>query len=162
LKELLLLRHAKSSWDDPDGADHDRPLNKRGARDAPRMGRLLQDEGIVPRRILSSSALRARDTAERVATSCGTPPEIVVDPRLYEAAPADHLTVLAEQDDALESILVVGHNPALEQLLELLTGDEEALPTASLARIELPLERWSQLDTSTRGRLVRLWRPKEL
>ena len=85
MKTLLLMRHAKSSWDDPDVADHDRPLNKRGKKDAPRMGQWLAEQGLTPEVIVTSTAKRARKTAELVAESCGCQREPIVLPELYHA-----------------------------------------------------------------------------
>ncbi|MFG0335704.1 MAG: SixA phosphatase family protein, partial [Maioricimonas sp. JB049] len=83
MKTLLLMRHAKSSWADPSKADHDRPLNARGKRDAPRMGQWLLEQNLVPDRIVSSTARRARKTASRVASGCGYTAEIVHERALY-------------------------------------------------------------------------------
>lgn len=162
MKSLLILRHAKSSWKDETLADHDRPLNKRGRRDAPRMGRLLRKEGLVPDRILSSTALRARLTAEAVAAECGcpAPPECLEE--LYDANPADCLELLRRQPDTLVRVMIVGHNPTLEDLLERLVGEWNRLPTAALAHVSLRVTRWAELKAGTRCRLEALWRPKEL
>jgi phosphohistidine phosphatase len=162
MKLLLILRHAKSSWKNPGLDDHDRPLNKRGRRDAPRMGRLLQHEDLLPDLILSSTAVRARTTAEMVAdTSCyeGT---LELTPELYGAEPEVYIDLLGRLDDDYNNVMVVGHNPSLEQLLQTLTGTEETLPTAALAKVELEIDAWSELDGSRRGSLVQLWRPREL
>lgn len=162
MKTLFLMRHAKSSWKDERLPDHDRPLNKRGKKDAPRMGQLLVEQKIQPDRWLSSTALRARTTAELVAETVDFAGEIELRSDLYHAAPADYLAVLQEVADTADSVLIVGHNPGLEELLELLTGAAKAFPTAALARIELPVLDWKELKTSTRGKLIHLWRPKEL
>lgn len=162
MKTLLILRHAKSSWDEEHCDDHDRPLNPRGKRDAPRMGEFLRTLGLFPDLIISSTAKRARKTASKVAKRCGYPGVIELHGSLYLAPPEEYLTVLRQVDDSHACVLVVGHNPGLEQLLALLTGHPGALPTASLARVELDIPRWSALDAATRGRLIALWRPKEL
>jgi phosphohistidine phosphatase len=163
VKTLLVLRHAKSSWDDPHLDDHDRPLNARGERDAPRMGRLARKKRLSVELIISSDALRARLTAEAVADAIGYGGQILLDPRLYHASAADILAVLRSAvDDNVTTVMIVGHNPGLEDLVARLTGDPEALPTAALAQTALPIERWPDLTASTRGTLVGLWRPKEL
>lgn len=162
MKTLLLLRHAKSSHDDPDLEDHDRPLAKRGRTDAPRMGRLIAREGLVPERILCSTALRARDTAERVARESGFEGEIHHDPRLYLADPAGFVEALREIPEPTRIAMVVGHNPGLEDLLSALTGGQEHLATAAIARIRLPLVRWADLVVGTRGALEQVWRPREV
>ncbi len=162
MKTLLILRHAKSSWKQPDQADHDRPLNERGKRDAPRMGLLLREEDLVPDLIVSSTAKRARNTAEKAAESSGYGGEIQFTDTLYLAAPASYIGVLREVSDDHSRVMVVGHNPGLEQLLNVLTGDESALPTAALACVTLPIDRWQDFSADTRGRLVKIWIPKEL
>ena len=162
MKSLLLLRHAKSSWKSPELADHDRPLKKRGRRDAPRMGRLLVREGLVPGLILTSSAVRARETAAAVAEACGEEAEPRPFRELYSAEPGDYAQLLGELPDDRDRVLLVGHNPTLEELLELLTGERETLPTAALALIELPIGRWRELALDGGARLVRVWRPREL
>ena len=160
---LLILRHAKSSWKHAGLADHDRPLNKRGLRDAPRMGRLLRDEGLLPDLIVSSTAVRALATAELAAQAAGCGADVLRDGRLYLAGPAAIAGVLAEAGGGAERLLVVGHNPGLEELLAALTGRAEPLPTAALAEVRLELTAWSALTAAdTRGRLVNLWRPREL
>lgn len=162
MKTLLVLRHAKSSWNDAAMTDHDRPLNERGRRDAPRVGRWLQDQQLVPDAIISSTAVRARATADAVASTLGLGRRISVDPRLYLADPHAILDVLREAADAdAASLLIVGHNPGLEELVEHLTGEPEELPTAALAHIVLPLDSWRDVDATTVGTLVDVWRPKE-
>jgi len=160
MKTLLLLRHAKSSWDDPTLDDHDRPLNARGKEDAPRMGAVLCEVGLVPQRILSSTAKRARKTAVRVARACNYAgyPDLLRD--LYLAEPATFLRILQSVTDDPQRVLLVGHNPGLENLLTFLTGVEEPLPTAALACLELPIARWSELTPETRGQLKEIWRPR--
>ena len=162
MRELLVLRHAKSSWKSPELDDHDRPLNKRGKGDAPRMGRLILDEGMVPERIISSTAARAHSTAILVANACGYAADPLVTPRLYLAGPDEYLDLLSELKDGIGSALVVGHNPGMEELVEELTGAAEQMPTAALARIALDLESWTEIVGPVRGELLGLWRPKEL
>jgi phosphohistidine phosphatase len=162
MKTLLVLRHAKSSWDDPALDDHERPLNKRGQRDAPRMGELMRELGLLPDVVLSSDAVRARLTAEAVAATAHYAGEILPHPHLYMAGPADILSLLPTVPENAETVMVVGHNPGLEKLVEHLTGEWQDLPTAALAQIDLPIQQWRDLKLSTRGMLVGLWRPKEL
>ena len=162
MKSLLLLRHAKSSWKQPELPDHDRPLKRRGRRDAPRMGRLLLREGLVPDLILTSSAVRARETAEAVATACGESAELRPLRELYLAGPGDYALLLGALPDGNDRVMVVGHNPTLEELLQLLTGARETMPTAALALVELSIESWDELPLDGSARLVRLWRPREL
>lgn len=162
MKTLLLMRHAKSSWKRPGLADWERPLNKRGRRDAPRMGDLLWDEDLVPQRILSSSAQRARQTAQAVAETAGYGEEILYLDELYGAAPPDYLEALRAVGDEMDPVLVIGHNPGLEDLLGLLTEWMEHLPTAAVAHLRLPIGRWRDLRGDTVADLVQIWRPREL
>jgi len=163
MKTLLVLRHAKSSWKDAGLADHDRPLNKRGKRDGPRMGKLIEDLELVPDLIVSSTACRARKTAETVAASSHYRGEIRFDEGLYLAGPRTIVELVRELPDASSArVMLVGHNPGLEELIRNLTGEGEPFPTAALAQIELPIDSWSELELTTKGSLVHLWRPKEL
>lgn len=162
MKTLLILRHAKSSWSNPGLADHDRPLNKRGKKDAPRMGELLRHEDLVPELIISSSARRARSTAELVAEHSGCEGPLWLERDLYAAGAEAYLGVLVAIPDEYRRVMVVGHNPDLEELLEALIGEYERLPTAALAQVSLPIDSWRDLDEETEAELVNLWRPKEL
>jgi phosphohistidine phosphatase len=162
MKTLLLLRHAKSSWKHPELADHDRTLNKRGKRTAPLMGALLQDEDLIPDLILCSSAVRAHTTALLVAEACAYAGKIKRIRKLYLAEPQDYIELLREVADEHASVLVVGHNPGVEALIEALTGEAMAMSTGALAQVELSLERWNDLDTDTHCKLVNVWRPKDL
>jgi phosphohistidine phosphatase len=158
----LVLRHAKSSWKRPELHDHDRPLNKRGKKDAPRMGRLIRKLQLVPDLILSSTAVRARSTALAVAETCENAAELRLLRELYLAEPEEYAHALATLDERYRSVMVVGHNPGLEDLVEALTGVHEILPTAALACVELPIDGWSGLRLDASARLEQLWRPKEL
>jgi len=162
MKTLLVLRHAKSSWDDAALDDHERPLNKRGRRDAPRMGELVREYGLIPDAVISSDAVRARLTAEAVVEAARYAGEILLDHRLYVAGPADILSLLRTVGEKAETAMIVGHNPGLEELVAQLTGEWQDLPTAALAQIVLPIDQWRDLTLSTRGTLVGHWGPKEL
>jgi phosphohistidine phosphatase len=162
MKTLLLMRHAKSSWKIKNIPDHERPLNKRGRRDAPRMGQLLQDRELVPQLILSSSALRARQTAELVAETAGYSAEILFRDDLYMAEAEGYIHALHEVPDTIERVMLIGHNPGLETLLQLLSNRIESLPTAVLAHLVLPIDQWDILNSTVEGELIEIWRPKEL
>ncbi len=162
MKTLLILRHAKSSWKDTGLADHDRPLTKRGKRDAPRVGRLLRDENLTPDLILSSTARRALDTAEAVAEASKYEGEIESRPEFYMAGPEAYFHALRALSDDYECVMVIGHNPGLEELVEALTSESETMPTAALAQVELTLKRWRDLSDETEGRLVNVWRAREM
>ncbi len=162
MKTLLVLRHAKSSWNNVYLTDHDRPLNERGKYDAPRMGRLLRREELTPDLMLSSSAKRALSTAELVAEACGYENEILVRRDLYHAAPEDYVEALHASGGSHSIVMVVAHNPGAEEIVELLTDEYERMPTAGLAYISLPLGAWTELSLDTAGKLENFWRPKEL
>jgi phosphohistidine phosphatase len=164
MKTLLILRHAKSSWKEPDLPDHDRPLNKRGKNDAPRMGMLLKDEALVPDLIMSSTAIRAKKTAELVAKACKYRGKIVLNRSLYGVEPAAYLKILEGLSDKHMSSLVVGHSPTVEETVELITGSLGVImPTCALAQISLPIQSWVELEKhGIKGKLLKVWKPKEL
>ena len=162
MKTLLVLRHAKSSWIDPALDDHERPLSKRGRRDGPRMGELVREYGLIPDLVIGSDAVRARLTAEAVAEAARYAGQILLDRRLYMASPADIRALLRTVPDKAETVMIVGHNPGLEELAALLTGERQDLPTAALVQIVLSIDQWRDLKLSTRGTLVGHWRPKDL
>ena len=167
MKRLLLLRHAKSSWDDPDLEDHDRPLAKRGRRASKTIAEHLSRQSVTADLVLCSSAQRARETLERIAPALGDGVEVQVQPELYGAS-ADRLRErLRAVAEDVESVLLVGHNPGLEQLaLELAgSGDElESLrrkyPTAALATLEFDGP-WRALEPG-RATLTGFIKPKQL
>ncbi len=162
MKTLLILRHAKSSWNYPELSDYDRPLNSRGKRDAPRMGKYLRQQSLIPDRILTSSAKRARKTANKVAKSCDYTGKVKKIEAFYDAVPGVYFEVLQGLPDKYQCVMVVGHNPTMERLVNHLTGQIERMPTAALAHIELPIQHWDALDLYTKGTLVNLWTPKTL
>ncbi len=162
MKTLLLLRHAKSSWDNSELADFDRPLNGRGRADAPRMGRLLAERDLRPDLIVTSAARRAATTAELVALAAGYDGDIQYTRDLYLADVDTYLELAAGTADDVACLLLIGHNPDLEELVALLAGHEERLPTAALAHFRLKLDHWRDLSADTPAELLDLWRPKEL
>lgn len=162
MKTLLLMRHAKSSWQDASLPDHDRPLNARGKRDAPRMGQWLREQDLVPELIVSSSARRARKTADKVAAACHYPHEVLRERSLYHAGPEDWYTFVRTLPADVDRALCIGHNPGLEEFVYRLTLTYVRMTTAAIAHIRLPVDAWSELDNSIDGELVDVWRPKEL
>lgn len=162
MKELLILRHAKSSWAGGTLSDHERPLQARGERDAPRIGRLLQEEGLLPDLIITSTARRARETASLAAAAVGYEGEVEETGSFYHASPSAYLARLRTLPADVKRVLVIGHNPGMEELIEMLTGAEERFPTAALARVALPITSWEKLRGHTKGELLNLWRPKEI
>ena len=162
MKILLALRHAKSSWNNSQLSDHERPLNKRGKKNAPQVGKLIKTEELTPDLIISSTAERALTTAEAVALACDYENEIKTTRQLYHAASSTYIEVLQTVDNAHERVMVVGHNPGIEDLVEQLTENWERMPTAALAYITLPIDHWSELDEETVGTLQNLWQPREM
>jgi len=162
MKTLLLMRHAKSTHKDPSLPDHDRPLNTRGERDAPRMGRRLRAENLMPDFIVSSPAKRALATAEAVAVASHYASALVVAADLYPGEPAAFVRVLSHLPEKCHRVLIVGHNPGLEMFIGELTGTAEALPTAAVAVVDLPIERWQEFCQETRATLRHVWRPREV
>lgn len=161
MKRLFLLRHAKSSWDDPSLDDLDRPLNDRGMRSAPFMGEVIAERSFVPDLILTSPARRAAQTASLVKESAGLQCPMTSDERIYEAGPPKLCQIISELDDILTSVMLVGHNPSMEGLVKYLTDRFESMPTASLAVIDLDIKSWKDTAPTT-GILVELIRPKEI
>ena len=164
MKTLLLMRHAKSSRDDPSLSDHDRPLNERGKTDAPRMGRLLRNEGLTPDLIISSSATRALATAGAVGEGCHytDPAGVRVAPELYPGDSPSYVRILREIPEEFHRVLVIGHNPAIETFLSELVHEAEILPTAAVAVVQLPIERWKKLTAKAHGVLKIVWKPREI
>jgi phosphohistidine phosphatase len=159
-KRLLLLRHAKSSWSEERLPDHERPLNERGRRDAPRVGKRLQATRRMPDLIVSSTAKRARKTARLVAAELKSDPAILLYPELYAAPRTSFFQVLAQLPSDPDTLLVVGHNPGISSFASLLCGEDLEMPTACLLEIDLGDQRWEKLARrKASGRLVEMWSP---
>ncbi len=160
---LLLMRHAKSDWGQPGRTDHDRKLNERGQRDAPRMGRWLIQQNLLPDWVITSSARRAKKTTKRVVKAFESDVYVEVLDNLYLASVETWLNVLAGLPAEAGCVLGVGHNPGLEHLVEALTGQSPRLSTAAIACIDIPGDDWSVLaQRPVMATLRALWRPKEL
>jgi phosphohistidine phosphatase len=160
MKTLYLLRHAKSSWKEPSLQDFDRPLNGRGREAAPLVGRFIREKKIRVDLMLSSPAERARQTAALVKDSAGLKAELLFDERIYEADAGALLEVVAQAAESADALMLVGHNPGLEGLLTLLTGEERSMPTAALACVTLDVGKWVKARARA-GRLEWLVRPRE-
>ena len=165
---LWLLRHAKSSWDDPDMEDVERPLAPRGARAADRIRQYLDAEGIRPELVLCSSALRTRETLARILPGLGPELTVRIEPSLYPFEADQLLERLREVTDDVASVMLIGHNPAMQELASLLAGGGDRLdelrsgfPTAALAELDLGGGSWHELAPGT-GRLTRFIVPREL
>ena len=161
MKTLLLLRHAKSGWDDPALKDFERPLNKRGLKAAHAIGIFLRQQKVQPQLILSSPAERARQTTLLVMESAKLTVDLRYDERIYEASPERLIEVLSQIEDAADVVLLVGHNPGFEELSERLTGEAHRMPTAALACLNLNLEKWSKVKEDC-ARLEWLVKPGDL
>ena len=168
-KTVLLLRHAKSSRDDPEMADFDRPLTGRGRRDAPRMGTWMHEAGLKPDLVLCSDAKRARETWAGLSETLRCPAPLLFERGLYMASAKALCRRLQRLPGTVGSVLVIGHNPGLEESAEALAdGGGEALerlrrkyPTAALACLEFDLSDWARLEPGT-GRLTQFTPPGEL
>lgn len=160
MKTLYILRHAKSSWDNTDLADFDRPLNDRGRIAAPFMGQVMYGRQIQPGVVLSSPAKRSKQTAILVKETAELKVPVTYDERIYEASPQILMQVISETDNSANSMMLVGHNPGIEGLIRYLTGKVEPMPTAALAVIELNVDSWRDTDADS-GSLADLIRPKE-
>ena len=170
MRRLLLLRHAKSSWDNPGLDDFERPLSDRGRRAAPAMGQYLLDHDLVPDYVLCSPARRAAETWEHIAPLLNGAVPVEYEPGLYLASPSAILTYVQSQPVEHEAVMVVGHNPGMESTAVRLTGagDPELIrqmwtkyPTAALAQIEFDAELWGEIDWGE-GDLKRFVRPRDL
>jgi phosphohistidine phosphatase len=147
MKTLILVRHAKSSWDDPYQADHDRPLNERGERDAPRMGKRLKEKAIVPDLLISSTATRARETARKLANSMGIPEQrIQTEKNLYHADEEMILRLIRKLPDTTDCVMLFGHNPGFTDFSNAMTEDFiDNIPTCGVVQIMCPADTWSEV-----------------
>lgn len=147
MKRLVLIRHAKSSWKHPELADFDRPLNQRGRQDAPMMGERLLKRALHPDVIVSSPALRARQTAEAIAARLALPvQQLLFRPEIYEAESNTLLDLIRGYDQGWQTVFLVGHNPGLTELgNQLATCDIDHLPTCALLVIDFEVSNWRQL-----------------
>ncbi|NPV86710.1 MAG: histidine phosphatase family protein [Anaerolineae bacterium] len=161
MKTLLIMRHAKSSWKEKDIPDHDRPLKKRGRKSAAVMGKLIKEMELVPEKILSSTAERARKTAEILIEGMNFEGEVEYLPALYMAEPEVIAEILSALPDELERVMVVGHNPGLEGLVQMLCGQVVSLPTATLAYVVIPIKKWEELKGDLKGDLVNIYAATE-
>ena len=161
MKRVWLLRHAKSSWDDPGLVDHDRPLAPRGRKAAKRMARWAADNGVQPDLVLCSTALRARSTLELILGALGAP-EVEIEGGLYHASAADLLERLRALPTDIADVLVIGHNPTLHELACVIAPPgPEAFPTGALAELRLAIGVWSDVRQGC-GRLEAFVAPRSL
>jgi len=169
VKTLTLLRHAKSGWDDPVARDFDRPLNAKGRRAAQTMGRQMRSLGLAFDHVVASPAVRVMETIEAVSAGYGAPLYPAWDRRLYLASSATLLDVVRETPLDAERLMLIGHNPGLEDLVLLLVSEEDGLrdeveekyPTATLAELSFDIDHWADAAPG-RARLTRFIRPRDV
>jgi phosphohistidine phosphatase len=161
MKYLTLIRHAKSSWDDPELTDFERPLKKRGKKDAPKMGKVVSGRLEKPELFLCSPAKRALKTAHLLCEKLGlVKEELVTDPRLYHAGITDLNAVLSEFENRYIKIFLCAHNPGITEFVNYLTlSGIEKIPTCGVAHIMLPIENWKDISFGI-GKLVFFDYPK--
>ena len=162
MKTIILLRHAKSSWDSPASSDFQRPLNSRGIRDAPRIGAWIAEQGIRLGWVLCSAATRAQETLAGLQTTLDLGTNITITDDLYLAPPTTAIELISQIDDSVECALVIAHNPGMEALLWGLCGTDNSMPTCALAVIELPIDSWLATDLNCQGTLQHFITPREL
>jgi phosphohistidine phosphatase len=170
-RRLMLLRHAKSSWDNPRLEDFDRPLNPRGRRDAPRIGIAMRNAGLLPDQALCSTARRTRDTLALVGPRLGGDLPVTYLDRIYEAPADTLLEVVRNAAPETTRLLLVGHNTGIETLALRLVGPnsnpqavlqlEEKFPTCAVAVLDFDIDRWSAVGEAS-GRLMTFLRPRDL
>ncbi len=161
MKKILIMRHAKSSWKDAEIADHERPLKKRGLKDAAYIGKVLKNKELIPDKIISSTAVRAADTAAIVADKCRYKKEIDYTDKLYMAESGAILELIHGQPDSIKVLMVIGHNPGMEALVQVLSRKVESLSTASVAYFQADIKSWKDLKQGTKLKLKKFWQPSE-
>ena len=162
MKTLLLMRHAKSEWNQPGLSDHDRPLNARGRRAAPLMAHQLSASGLQVDIILASSAVRVQETVELLQQHWSPQAEVLTLPSLYLASPQQMIADVQSLHDTWHSAMVVAHNPGLAALVSHLANQDLEMPTAAVAVFEFDVDHWSRILTSGTPRLLSLWKPREI
>lgn len=159
---LILMRHAKSDWGDEALTDHDRPLNSRGRRDAPRMARWLESVGLVPDRILSSTAQRTRETVSLMSQAWTNSPHTMFRESLYLATAETMLQSISQQGRDASRLMVLAHNPGIAHLVSHLSDQFVDMPTAAIAIFQLEKMAWNRIRPDQTMNLVHYMRPKAL
>lgn len=161
MKKLFIVRHAKSSWDFPELDDYDRPLNKRGKKNAPEMGKRLAIKSVKPGAMVTSPAKRAASTARRIAEQLSYPvSDIRKEPMLYHGSVTNMIHVIRSAPDAVETLMIFGHNPGLTDLANRLSGsDIYNIPTCGIAEIDFNVGSWQEIEQGS-GSLVSFDFPK--
>lgn len=161
MKTLFVVRHAKSSWENPELDDFERPLNNRGKRNAPEIGKRLFQRGVMPDAIISSPAKRALSTAKRIAKSLNFPKgKIQTERQFYHGSINDFVRVLQKQNPNQNTIMIFGHNPGLTELVNFLSGsDIYNIPTCGVAEINFEMDSWNDIGKQ-KGKLASFDFPK--
>jgi phosphohistidine phosphatase len=148
MKTLYIIRHAKSSWDDPALDDFDRPLNERGKTDAPRMGKRLKEKDVHPGAVISSPAKRAFSTAKRICEAVGFPKNnIVSEPKLYHASSTQIISVITTLPDKYDNVFIFGHNPGFTDFVNEVGNVEiDNIPTCGVIVLSFPMSTWDEID----------------
>ncbi|GAA4444019.1 histidine phosphatase family protein [Novipirellula rosea] len=161
-RRLILMRHAKSDWADEGLSDHDRPLNKRGRRDAPQMAAWLREIDCLPDVVLSSSAVRTRETLELMQDSFRSDVIVSYSESLYLASPETICNVIASDSCDASTVMVLAHNPGMAYLVSQLAGQMVDMPTAAIAIFDVSITDWSKFRLSSPVKLEHFMRPKAL
>jgi phosphohistidine phosphatase len=162
MKTLLLMRHAKSSWKDQKLADHERPLKKRGRKDTVNIAKFLIKNELIPDLIFTSSAVRAMETAELIVNKMDYEGKLEILDVLYMAEPETYIEKINTAPEEVNQLMVVGHNPGIETLVQYLGDKIDSMPTGAVAVIVLPINSWNELDIKTEGELSRMVLPSDL
>jgi phosphohistidine phosphatase len=160
MKTLIIMRHAKSSWDDASLSDFERPLNERGLQTAPFIGKMMWENQLSPDKILSSPAERAKQTSLLVKESGDLGAAVECNEKIYEASPFTLLEIISETPAAINTLMLVGHNPGIEGLVKLLTGESHSIPTGALIKLSLNVSNWSGTHNDC-GSIDMFIRPRE-
>ncbi|SMP86242.1 phosphohistidine phosphatase [Epsilonproteobacteria bacterium SCGC AD-308-O04] len=147
MKKLYIIRHAKSSWKDTSLGDYDRPLNKRGKKDAPFMAKVLKEKNISPDAIISSPAKRAKTTAQIFAKEINFTKPVVYNKNIYEADGAELKHVITLLKDKVKTVFIFGHNPGLNMLVENFLEFDENIPTCGIVELEFDCKKWSEISS---------------
>jgi phosphohistidine phosphatase len=161
VRTFLILRHAKAAREES-GSDKERELTAKGRHSAERMGALAREHDLVPDLVICSTATRARETYNLFARGAGYDGRVEFLDELYLAPAVLYVEAVQRLGGSAKKVMVIGHNPGLEALVDVLTGSAETLATAALAVCELPVDEWADLDGKVQGSLKGLFRPKEI
>lgn len=159
---LIVMRHAKSDWSNVSLSDHDRTLNERGCRDAPRMAHWLVENGFVPDLILSSTSQRTRDTVDLMKKEWSSDVAVSYSQSLYLASPDALVRTIRSDGSGVERLMVLAHNPGITHFVSGLAGQSVEMPTAAIAVFEVEAVDWSRFGSDGSVRLVHYMRPKAL